>query len=256
MLNRKFDRILYIDIDMHHGDGVQNAFYESSNVFTLSFHRRGSIITKNNYFYPGTGSVEEIGEKEGKYYCVNVPLPQGVGDTVYKKLFTDITTAIFEKYQPEVVVLQAGADCIKGDPAGGDEGLMLSIKQFGQLIKHVRNYCLQRETKLLVFGGGGYNVVNVARAWGYATAVLLGFDDLIQKDSYLPACDNFHMYHVCDYKFLDGEMPSNVKGPKKIALGDHAKAIKNKILVNISKMPKLQEKDNETENQDTQEDPN
>lgn len=70
-------RVLYIDIDVHHGDGVQEAFYLTDRVMTVSFHKYG------NYFFPGTGDMYEIGAESGRYYSVNVPLKEGIDDQSY-----------------------------------------------------------------------------------------------------------------------------------------------------------------------------
>jgi histone deacetylase 1/2 len=74
------NRVLYIDIDVHHGDGVEEAFYLSNRVFTLSFHRFGD-------FFPGTGSIVDVGEEEGKYYTMNLPLKKGIDDESYLRLY-------------------------------------------------------------------------------------------------------------------------------------------------------------------------
>ena len=74
MYFRYHPRVLYIDIDIHHGDGVQEAFYLTDRVMTVSFHKFG------NYFFPGTGDMYEIGAEKGKYYSLNVPLKDGIDD--------------------------------------------------------------------------------------------------------------------------------------------------------------------------------
>jgi len=77
-------RVLYIDIDIHHGDGVQEAFYHTDRVMTVSFHKYG------NYFFPGTGDMYEIGSEGGRYYSVNVPLREGIDDASYIQIFKPI----------------------------------------------------------------------------------------------------------------------------------------------------------------------
>jgi histone deacetylase 1/2 len=74
---------LYIDIDVHHGDGVEEAFYLTNRVMTLSFHRFGD-------FFPGTGSITDVGEDEGKYYSMNVPLKKGIDDESYTRVFKTV----------------------------------------------------------------------------------------------------------------------------------------------------------------------
>uniref|UniRef100_A0A0L8FHS1 Histone deacetylase 3 n=1 Tax=Octopus bimaculoides TaxID=37653 RepID=A0A0L8FHS1_OCTBM len=93
-------RVLYIDIDIHHGDGVQEAFYLTDRVMTVSFHRYG------NYFFPGTGDMYESGAESGRYYSVNVPLKEGIDDQTYMQVFKPVIQAVMESYRPTCVVLQ------------------------------------------------------------------------------------------------------------------------------------------------------
>ncbi|KAF4803670.1 Histone deacetylase 3 [Turdus rufiventris] len=93
-------RVLYIDIDIHHGDGVQEAFYLTDRVMTVSFHKYG------NYFFPGTGDMYEVGAESGRYYCLNVPLRDGIDDQSYKHLFQPVINQVVDYYQPTCIVLQ------------------------------------------------------------------------------------------------------------------------------------------------------
>ncbi|XP_064604172.1 histone deacetylase 3-like [Liolophura sinensis] len=160
-------RVLYIDIDIHHGDGVQEAFYLTDRVMTVSFHKYG------NYFFPGTGDMYEIGAESGRYYSVNVPLKEGIDDQTYMQVFKPVIQSVMEFYQPTCVVLQCGADSLGSDRLGC---FNLSIRGHGECVKVVKDYNLP----MLVLGGGGYTKRNVARCWTYETAVLL--DDEISND--------------------------------------------------------------------------
>lgn len=102
-------RVLYIDIDVHHGDGVQEAFYLTDRVMTVSFHKYG------NYFFPGTGDMYEIGAESGRYYSVNVPLKEGIDDATYWQVFKPVISNVMEFYQPTAIVLQCGADSLAND---------------------------------------------------------------------------------------------------------------------------------------------
>uniref|UniRef100_A0A674PF87 Histone deacetylase 3 n=1 Tax=Takifugu rubripes TaxID=31033 RepID=A0A674PF87_TAKRU len=93
-------RVLYIDIDIHHGDGVQEAFYLTDRVMTVSFHKYG------NYFFPGTGDMYEVGAESGRYYCLNVPLRDGIDDQSYRQLFQPVIKQVVDFYQPTCIVLQ------------------------------------------------------------------------------------------------------------------------------------------------------
>ncbi|WAR22758.1 HDAC3-like protein, partial [Mya arenaria] len=153
-------RVLYIDIDIHHGDGVQEAFYLTDRVMTVSFHKFG------NYFFPGTGDMFEIGADCGRYYSLNVPLREGMDDANYMSVFKPVIQQVLEYYKPTVIVLQCGADSLGSDRLGC---FNLSIKGHGECVRVVKEFGLP----LLVLGGGGYTKRNVARCWTYETAVIL-----------------------------------------------------------------------------------
>ncbi|KAJ2537535.1 histone deacetylase, partial [Coemansia sp. RSA 1933] len=110
-LLRHHQRVLYIDIDVHHGDGVEEAFYTTDRVMTCSFHKYGE-------FFPGTGDLRDIGEAKGKYYSVNFPLRDGIDDLSYESIFKPVIQHIIEWYQPNAVVLQCGTDSLAGDKIG------------------------------------------------------------------------------------------------------------------------------------------
>ncbi|XP_058563281.1 histone deacetylase 3-like [Neofelis nebulosa] len=105
-------RVLYIDTDIHHGDGVQEAFYLTDRVMTVSFHKHG------NYVFPGTGDMYEVGAESGRYYCLNVPLRDGIDDQSYKHLFQPVINQVVDFYQPTCIVLQCGADSLGCDRLG------------------------------------------------------------------------------------------------------------------------------------------
>ncbi|CAG8572912.1 9847_t:CDS:2 [Ambispora leptoticha] len=159
-LLKYYARVLYIDIDIHHGDGVQEAFYCTDRVMTVSFHKY------EPGFFPGTGDTTEIGSELGKYYSINVPLKNGIDDDSYVNLFKTIMTEVKDRYQPSVVVLQCGADSLGLDRLGA---FNLSIKAHGDCVKIIKSW----QIPLLVLGGGGYTIHNVARCWAYETSVLL-----------------------------------------------------------------------------------
>ncbi|ORZ08011.1 hypothetical protein BCR41DRAFT_381797 [Lobosporangium transversale] len=157
-LLRYHQRVLYIDIDIHHGDGVEEAFYTTDRVMTASFH-----MTE---FFPGTGKLEETGIGKGKNYAVNVPLQKGMDDWSYQNLFEPIIKHIMEWYRPGAVVLQCGADSLAGDKLGC---FNLSMKGHANCVAYVKSFGVP----MIVVGGGGYTIRNVARAWTFETAVLL-----------------------------------------------------------------------------------
>eukprot|EP01027_Heterolobosea_sp_BB2_P009239 GEZU01013641.1.p1 GENE.GEZU01013641.1~~GEZU01013641.1.p1 ORF type:complete len:434 (-),score=123.32 GEZU01013641.1:164-1465(-) len=169
-------RVLYIDIDIHHGDGVEEAFYTTDRVMTVSFHKFGD-------YFPGTGDISDLGAKKGKHYAVNFPLKDGIDDKSYESIFKPIISKVMEVFQPGAIVLQCGADSLSGDRLGC---FNLSLKGHAECVSFVKSFGVP----LLVLGGGGYTVRNVARCWAYETSVLL--DTEISDD--LPYNDYFEYF--------------------------------------------------------------
>ncbi|KAM3424801.1 Histone deacetylase [Cercospora zeina] len=165
-LLRKYARVLYIDIDVHHGDGVEEAFQRHPRVMTLSYHRYGPYDETGHKFFPGTGDLTDVGLKgtPGERFAMNVPIPSGIDDRQYSKLFESITGATVEAFNPGAIVLQCGADSLGGDRLGQ---FNINIKQHGECVNFVKS--LGRP--LLLLGGGGYTARNVARAWTHETAL-------------------------------------------------------------------------------------
>jgi acetoin utilization protein AcuC len=152
-------RVAYIDIDVHHGDGVQAAFYDTDQVLTISLHESGRFL------FPGTGFVEEIGVGKGQGYAVNLPFPPGTDDTLFSEGFTAIVPPLIEAYKPDVVVTQLGVDSFHDDPlAHGD----VTTAGFVAVLQQLKTLA----PRWIATGGGGYNVTNVARAWTLAWGVM------------------------------------------------------------------------------------
>ncbi len=156
-------RVLYLDVDVHHGDGVAYAFYDRSDIMTISFHENPRVL------FPGTGFINEIGEGEGKGYCVNVPLPVGTYDQAYMKAFEAIAPPLISFFKPDAVVLQLGADALAGDP-------LAHLHLTNNVYEKVINHLLSLDKPILMTGGGGYNIESTIRAWLLAWCVLCGAD--------------------------------------------------------------------------------
>jgi histone deacetylase 1/2 len=155
-------RVLYIDIDIHHGDGVEEAFYTTNRVMTCSFHKYGD-------FFPHTGDWKDYGVGKGKGYAINFPLQDGITDESFVNIFRPVIAKIFERFRPEAVVLQCGADSISGDRLGC---FNLTLRGHADCVEYVKSF----NVPTLVLGGGGYTMRNVARCWAYETAVIVGQD--------------------------------------------------------------------------------
>ncbi|KAI2618489.1 histone deacetylase phd1 [Hypoxylon sp. NC1633] len=173
-LLRVHPRVLYIDIDVHHGDGVEEAFYSTDRVMTVSFHKFDP-----NIFFPGTGALEDNGPRNeqnpGAHHAINVPLNDGITDDQYEWLFKEVIGRCVEKFRPGAIALQCGADSLAGDRLGR---FNLLVQGHASCVE----YCKRLNIPLLMFGGGGYTPRNVARAWAYETAVAIGHNETIPKD--------------------------------------------------------------------------
>jgi histone deacetylase 1/2 len=206
-------RVLYIDIDVHHGDGVEEAFYTTDRVMTVSFHKYGE-------YFPGTGDLRDIGAGKGKYYAVNFPLRDGIDDESYDTIFQPVMTKVMEIYQPNAIVLQCGADSLTGDRLGC---FNLTLKGHGKCVEFMKSFNLP----LLLLGGGGYTIRNVARAWTYETSIALG----VEIPNELPYNDYFE-YYGPDFKLHIS--PSNM--PNQNA-NEYLEKIKTKLFENLRLIP-------------------
>ena len=156
-------RVVYLDVDVHHGDGVEAAFYDTDQVLTISIHQHGHTL------FPGTGFPEEMGEGPGRGYAVNVPLAPGTDDDLYLWAFMEIVPPLVRAYDPDVLVTQLGVDSLVTDPLAT---LDLSIAGFSRVVEEIKSWGL----KWVALGGGGYNIMNVARAWTKAWAIMKGVE--------------------------------------------------------------------------------
>lgn len=160
-------KVLYIDYDAHHGDGVQGIFYEDPDVMTLSLHESG------RYLFPGTGFVDELGEGDGYGYSLNVPLEAFTEDDSWLDIHRKLIPEVMEAYRPDVVILQSGCDGHSLDPL---THLRASTRLYEETTKIV---CEAADAvcggRVIATGGGGYAVWEVVpRAWTLVWGVLSG----------------------------------------------------------------------------------
>lgn len=206
-------RVLYIDIDIHHGDGVEEAFYTTDRVMSVSFHKYGE-------YFPGTGDLRDIGAGKGKYYALNFPLRDGMDDECYEQIFQPVITKVMEYYQPSAVVLQCGADSLTGDRLGC---FNLTVKGHAKCLEFVKKFNIP----ILMLGGGGYTIRNVARCWTYETAVALGQE----VPNELPYNDYFE-YFGPDFKLHIS--PSNMNNQNTT---DYLHKIRQRMFENLRMLP-------------------
>jgi acetoin utilization protein AcuC len=169
MLENGIDRIAYVDVDVHHGDGPQAIFYEDPRVLTISLHESG------RYLFPGTGFVEERGKGEAEGTTVNVPLPPYTSDRSWLEAFGAIVPPLVRKFRPDVLVTQLGCDTHHTDPLAH---LSLSTRAYRETAKALHELAHQAaEGRWVATGGGGYQWAHVVpRAWTIYFAEMAGRD--------------------------------------------------------------------------------
>ncbi|KAG0306255.1 Histone deacetylase 8 [Dissophora globulifera] len=158
-LQKTFNRVMYIDLDVHHGDGVENAFQFTDKVLTVSLHHHAEG------FYPGTGSG--IPASTRTKAVVNVPLRSGLAGATLIRVFDEMIQPLYKRYRPDAIVLQCGVDGMAGDPLGKWNLTMDSYA-----------VCLQKiiawKKPLMLLGGGGYKTTSAARCYALLTSIVLG----------------------------------------------------------------------------------
>ena len=159
---RRRKRVLLIDMDAHHSDQVQEAFYRTSRVMCVSFHESGKTL-----FPFKTGFEDEIGKGRGKGYTINVPLPENTSDQEFLWAFGEIFLPVAQGFKPDIVVAALGADVLFSDPFSHLQLTNISVSQALEII-------VQVSPKLLALGCGGYVLKDIARTWTLAWAVMNG----------------------------------------------------------------------------------
>lgn len=183
-------RVLYLDIDVHHGDGVEEAFLTTDRVMTVSFHKFGQG------YFPGTGDLGNMGHGKGRMYSLNVPLRDGITDAAYHSLFKPVLAKIMEVYRPEAIVLQCGTDSLAGDRLGV---FNLSSNGHAACVDYMKSFGLP----LMLLGGGGYKIINVARCWARETGLAVGAD----MEEQLPANEYYDYYGPVGYTLTVQPLP-------------------------------------------------
>lgn len=164
-------RVLYVDTDAHHGDGVQWAFYEDPDVCTLSIHETG------RYLFPGTGNVNERGQGDGYGYSFNIPIDAFTEDESFLEVYEQSLTEIAEFFKPDVILTQNGADAHYYDPL---THLSTSIKVYREIPKLAHKIAHQHcKGRWIGVGGGGYDIWRVVpRAWSHIWLEMIEKNDV------------------------------------------------------------------------------
>ncbi len=167
LLTQGAERVAYVDVDVHHGDGVQAAFYRDPRVLTVSLHESGVTL------FPGTGFPDEVGAGDGRGTSVNVALPAGTGDAAWLRAFDAVVPPLLRSYRPQVLVTQLGCDTHALDPLAH-----LTCSVDGHRATYRALHALAHEVcegRWVATGGGGYEIVQVVpRSWTYAIAEAVG----------------------------------------------------------------------------------
>ena len=166
-------RVFYLDLDIHHSDAVSDAFYFTDRVCCMSFH-----MHEVGYF-PGTGSIDEIGEGKGKYFNINVPLKRGLSNF---DLVEELVPLAIEKYKPEILVVVAGGDILANDALGRWNLGLDCVK--------IYDYLFGLGLATLVLGGGGYNIANTSKY--YASIVKIAMQNEVDVSTHI--CEYFDVY--------------------------------------------------------------
>ena len=152
-------KIAYVDLDAHHGNGVQEAFYEDPRVLFVSLHETGKTL------YPWSGFETETGKGKGKGFTVNFPLEPGSDDEVYDFALDTTVFPLIRSFKPDIIVAELGADSLVSDPL---THLKLTNNSYQRAVRELREIC----PKILGLGGGGYDLYRTARCWTLAWSIL------------------------------------------------------------------------------------
>ncbi|WP_279102794.1 acetoin utilization protein AcuC [Gordonia bronchialis] len=166
LLENGFDRIAYIDIDAHHGDGVQAAFVNDPRVLTVSVHQHPATL------WPGTGWPTEVGNDAAAGSAVNLALMPDTPDRLWLRAFHAVVPSVIAEFRPQILISQCGADSHRADPltdlaltVDGQRAAMIAMREMAD------RYC---DGRWIAVGGGGYGVVNVVpRSWSHLIGVAL-----------------------------------------------------------------------------------
>jgi len=141
------ERMMIVDWDVHHGNGTQAVFWRDPGILFVSLHQE--------FWYPGTGPVEEVGEGPGEGFTVNVPLPAETGDGGYEEAFGEVVLPLASAYRPDFLIVSAGYDGHFADPLGG---MVLTARGFGRLTRLLDEAARATEAPLLAVLEGGYDL--------------------------------------------------------------------------------------------------
>lgn len=203
LLDQGAERVAYIDVDVHHGDGVERIFWDDPRVLTISLHETGQML------FPGTGFPTDLGGDDARGTAVNVALPPGTGDGGWLRAFHAVVPELLREFKPDVLVTQHGCDSHVEDPLAH---LMLTVD--GQRATYLALHDLAHEVcdgRWIVTGGGGYALVDVVpRAWTHLLAIVGGapLDPLTSTPDGWRDHVRTSLGRVAPHRMTDGRTPA------------------------------------------------
>lgn len=203
LLENGAEKVAYVDVDVHHGDGVERIFWDDPRVLTISLHETGQML------FPGTGFPQDTGGPNAPGSAVNVALPPGTADAGWLRAFHAVVPPLLREFAPDVLVTQHGCDSHIEDPLAH---LMLTVD--GQRAAYLALHDLAHEVcdgKWIVTGGGGYAIVDVVpRAWTHLLAIVGG--EPLDPHTDTPEAWRDHVQtllgRVAPFRLTDGRAPA------------------------------------------------
>ena len=204
-------RVFYVDIDVHHGDGVQAGLYDTERAMTVSIHESGQ------WLFPGTGGPDETGTGDGDGYSVNIPLAPYTDDVLWHEAFDAVIPDLARAFEPDVMFTQLGIDTHRNDPLAHlsltTQGHNLAVQKFAKLADEIG-------CPWISVGGGGYDMSAVARAWTMDLATMAVFElpeNVPESFVSLTGLTTFH--DIAEYR-IESDVRSNIVDHNEAAIAE------------------------------------
>lgn len=207
-------KVAFIDVDAHHCNGVQDAFYKDPRVLVVSLHESGKTL------YPYSGAETEMGEGEGRGFTVNVPLLEKTDDEVYLYAFEAIVPQVLEAFQPDITLVEIGADTNISDPL---THLRLTTNGYYEVLQTL---CANTD-KMVAVGGGGYDVYRTTKCWTLAWSAMC---EIEPEDDYVGMVGGMMYGAEMDSLF---DRPLLTKGEPKLKAQAHAERVTGYLRENL-----------------------
>lgn len=204
-------RVFYVDIDVHHGDGVQAGLYDTDRAMTVSIHESGQ------WLFPGTGGPDETGTGDGDGYSVNIPLAPYTDDQLWHDAFDTVIPDLTRAFEPDVIFTQLGIDTHRNDPLAHlsltTQGHNLAVQKFSLLVDEIG-------CPWISVGGGGYNMSAVARAWTMDLATMAEFElPETVPESFVSLTDVTTFHDTSEYR-IESDVRSNIVDHNQAAIAE------------------------------------